>query len=52
MDRLQLTAVYSDRRVCVCVKTTPRMTRFRDASVQQLWLQYELTIKKYSLTGT
>ena len=33
LDRLQLTAVYCNRRVSV--KTTPQMTRFRGASVQQ-----------------
>ena len=31
MDRLQLTAVYCDRRGRV--KTTPQMTRFRDVKV-------------------
>ena len=31
MDRLQLTSVYCNRRECA--KTTPQMTRFRDAKV-------------------
>ena len=36
MDRLQLTAVYSNRRG---VNTTPQMTRFRGAKVCSKWLQ-------------
>ena len=37
MDRLQLTAVYCNRRGCV--NTTPQMTRFRGAKVCSKWLQ-------------
>ena len=32
------------------VKTTPQMTRFRDAKVCTNWLQMKLTITEYSLT--
>ena len=37
MDRLQLTAVYCNRRGCV--NTTPQMTCFRGAKVCTKWLQ-------------
>ena len=48
MDRLQLTAVYCNGRVCV--NTTPQMTCFRGAKVCTKWLQDKVTIKSYSLT--
>ena len=39
IDRLQLTAVYCNRRG---VKTTPQLTRFRDAKVCNNWLQIRI----------
>ena len=36
MDRLQLAAVYCNRRGCTA---TPQMTRFRGAKVCSKWLQ-------------
>ena len=40
MDRLQLTSVYCNPTVCV--RTTPQMTRFRDAKVCSNWLQIRI----------
>ena len=48
MDRLQLTAVYCNRRVGV--STTPQMTCFRGAKVCRKCLQGKVTINSYSLT--
>ena len=47
LDRLQLTAVYCNRR---CVSITPQMTCFRGAKECIIWLHEKVTIKSYSLT--
>ena len=47
MDRLQLTAVYCNRRGGV--NTTPQMTCFRGAKVCTKWPQEKVTINSYSL---
>ena len=48
MDRLQLTPVFCNRRVCV--NTTPQMTCFRGAKVCTKWLQRKVMLSWYNMT--